>query len=97
VTTIIRKFTHEGKSYEIRAALDDTVWNVAIFEGGRRVGGTAKLRGDVRPAASSVQRLLHEAMAVLEDEFKRGRHFEIDIAIWPIIPDRDLNSVVKAK
>ena len=97
MTRITRRFTHEGKSYETRAVLDEPVWNVAIFEDGKRVGGTAKLRGDIHPAEKSVQRLLHEAMAVLEDEFKRGNHFEIDIGIWPIISDRNLNSVVKAK
>ena len=88
VTPITRKFMHEGKTYEIRAALDENVWNVAIFEGDKRVGGKGKVHGDVHSAASSVRRLLHEAMAVLEEEFKNGRHYEIDMAIWPSIPDR---------
>lgn len=89
MTPITRKFKHEGKTYEIRAALDESVWNVAIFEeDGKRVGGKGKVRGDVHSAASSVRRLLHEAMAVLEEEFKNGRDFEMNMAIWPAIGDR---------
>ncbi len=86
---ITRKFTHEGKTYETRAALDEGVWHIAIFDGNSQVGGKARVRGDVQSeaAASSVQRLMNEAMSVLEEEFKNGRAFEIDLGIWHSIAD----------
>ena len=89
MTPITRKFTHEGKTYETRAVLDEGVWHIAIFDGDSQVGGKARVHGDVQSeiAASSVQRLMNESMSVLEEEFKNGRALEIDMGIWHSIAD----------
>jgi hypothetical protein len=84
-----KPFKHNGKFYEVRAALIGDTWEIAIYSGDQRIGGVSTLKDEVKSdaAKSGVKRLLDEAMAIIEDEFRNGTAFEVAIAVKKAIAD----------